>query len=165
MFADKERVAARNAELEAIGIHATARWPLENAPHTATINDFPDEYFRETAVFDVEDILAADKVILTVPSDTMLIDAAGRSISRGGRHFESGFVYGLVYAQAKLKADTKPRELLLLGKRENVFHFLDGLSVTADYPAIRAFETWEELKEALVKELNVSSKRDFAHSA
>src|SRR5271166_1823458 len=94
-FADKDRVAARARELNHLGIECTMRWPYENAPHNATIKDFPDEYFRETAVFDIQDIVAADKLILTVPTDTQMADQPLRSMARGGRHFESGLMYGL----------------------------------------------------------------------
>lgn len=141
-FADKDRVAQRAKELTDLGIECTMRWPYENAPHNATIKDFPDEYFRETAVFDLEDIVAANVLVLTVPSDTQMADQPLRSMARGGRHFESGFMYGLI-------ASGEKRELILLGPRENVFHFLDGQSVTAKYPAIKQFDNWEQVVQYL----------------
>jgi hypothetical protein len=142
-FADKDRVAARAEELKGLGIECTMRWPYETAPHNSNIKDFPDEYFRETAVFDLEDILAADVLVMTVPNDTQLVDQPIRSMARGGRHFEFGFMYGLMMAALK------QRELVLLGPRENVFHFLDGKSVTARFPAIKQFDNWEQVLEYL----------------
>ena len=141
-FADKDRVAARARELNSLGIECTMRWPSESAPHTATIKDYPEEYFRETAVLDIEDILAADVLVLTVPSDVQMTDMPIRSLARGGRHFESGFMYGLI-------ASGQKRELILLGPRENVFHFLDGESCTSKYPAIKQFDTWAQVVQYL----------------
>lgn len=146
-FADKDRVAKRATELNGLGIECTMRWPYENAPHTATITDFPDEYFRETAVFDIEDIVAADVLVLTVPNDKQMTDSPLRSMARGGRHFESGFFYGLIMRQQF--GDDRNRELIILGPRENVFHFLDGQSLTVKYPTIKQFDSWEQVLEYL----------------
>lgn len=137
-FADKDRVGKRSAELAALGITATNRWCTETAPHNCTITDYPDEYFRETAVIDLEDILAADVLILTVPTDRQCMDLTPHQMSRGGRHFETGLFYGLMLRD-------KHREMIILGARENVFHFLDGQSVTKSFPRIQHMETWEEV--------------------
>lgn len=153
-FADKDRVKQRGAELEEIGIGFTSRWVEERAAANSTINDFEHDYFRETAILDLDDIVAADKLILTVPTDKQMADMPIRSLTRGGRHFEAGFMYGLIYAARKQFGSHSPKEVILLGSRENVFHFLDGLGVTRLYPAIKQFETWEEVKTALQEELN-----------
>jgi|SRR5208337_3779227 len=145
VFSDKDRVAQRAAELNQLGIECTMRWPSETAPHNATIKDFPDEYFRETAVFDLDDIIAANVLVLTVPSEKQMADMPVRALARGGRHFETGFMYGLI-------ASGENRELIILGPRENVFHFLDGQSVTSRYPAIKQFDTWEQVKTYLKEE-------------
>jgi hypothetical protein len=153
MFSDKDRVLARGNELAEMGIECTSRWPLETAPHNATIKDFPDEYFRETAVFDLQDIIAADKLVMFVPSDTQLMDSTPRSMSRGGRHFETGFFYGLIMAarhDGSAEDDERsPQELIVVGPRENVFHFLDGEGAAKPFPMIRQFLTWDECKAYL----------------
>jgi hypothetical protein len=150
IFADKDRVLARSKELSEMGVVFTSRWPLENAPHNATIKDFPDEYFRETAAFDILDIVAADKLVMFVPTDTQMADCPLRAMARGGRHFETGFFYGLIMAGLLDDPSSKPqRELILVGSRENVFHFLDGESAAKAFPAIRQFNTWEECKAYL----------------
>lgn len=149
-FADKARVAQRSEELRALGILQTNRWHTEAAPHNCTISDFPDEYFRETAVFDIEDIVAADALILTVPSELEMADMTIRSLSRGGRHFETGLMYGLMMSEPSVPWRRK-REIIILGKRENVFHFLDGQSITSHYPAIKQFNAWEEVKTYLTE--------------
>lgn len=149
MFSDKDRVLARAHELAALGIECTSRWAAEAVPHNTTLKDCTEEYLRETAVADVQDILRADAVVLTVPEDKLLVEATISSASRGGRHFESGLVYGLILAQA-LDGGKPTRELIILGKKENVFHYLDGLGVTSIYPAITVLPTWDAVKDYLV---------------
>lgn len=151
MFSDKDRVLARGNELAELGIESTSRWARETVPHNVTLKDCTEDYLRETAVADVEDILRADKLVLTVPEPKLLIDATVASSSRGGRHFESGFIYGLILAQM-MDGGRPTRELIILGKRENVFHYLDGIGVTSPFPAIRVIETWEAVKAYLKTE-------------
>ena len=151
MFADKDRVAMRAKELESVGIGCTSRWAQEAVPHNVGMKDLPDEYHRETAAIDLDDILAADTLVLTVPEPQMLVNATVGASSRGGRHFESGFIYGLILAQ--VRDGGKPtRELIVMGKPENVFHMLDGVGAASRYPAIRRFETWDEVKKFLMEE-------------
>ena len=148
MFSDKDRVKQRAAELSILGIECTSRWASEMVPHNVTIKDLPVEYHEETAVADVEDILRSDKVVLTIPEPQLLVDAPVASAARGGRHFESGLVYGLILAQA-LDGGRPTRELVILGRRENVFHYLNGSGFASRFPAIRVIETWEGVKEYL----------------
>ena len=145
-FADKDRVRERAHELIAAGMIVTARWYDEKAKPNATLKDFSDEYFRETAVFDIEDIIAANTVVLTVPTPEQCMGLTSGQLSRGGRHFEAGFQYGLMMAQW-LSSDFRytNRRLILLGPKENVFHYLDGQSVTIKYPMIQQYETWDEV--------------------
>ena len=153
MFSDKDRVVERGKELEALGIKCTSRWAYETVPHNVTMNDCKEEYLRETAALDLDDILIADKVVLTVPEPQLLVDAPVASSSRGGRHFESGFVYGLIVQQV-LDGGRPTRELIILGKPENVFHMLDGIGASSRYPTIKNFKTWDEVKQYLKEENN-----------
>ena len=146
MFSDKDRVKQRAEELALLGIVCTSRWAWEAVPHNVAMKDCKDEYLRETAAVDLDDILSADKLILTVPEPSLLVDATVAASSRGGRHFESGFFYGLM-----LSTRTK-RELIILGKPENVFHMLDGIGAASRYPTIKNFGTWEEVIKYLVEE-------------
>lgn len=151
MFSDKDRVLARGNELADLGIECTSRWAAEAVPHNTTLKDCTEEYLRETAVADVEDILRADAVVLTVPDAEMLVNATMAAASRGGRTFESGLTYGLILARVLYGQFGAPdRELIILGKKENVFHYLDGVGVTAKYPRITVLPTWEEVKQYLV---------------
>ena len=154
MFSDKDRVKARAAELALCGIVCTSRWAEEKVPHNVRMSDCKDEYLRETAVIDLDDILVADKVVLTVPEPELLVEATIAAASHGGRHFESGFIYGLIVA-AVMDGCKPQRELIILGKPENVFHMLDGIGAAARYPAIKNFRTWEEVKQYLKEEKDV----------
>lgn len=153
MFADKDRVLARANELSALGIECTSRWASETVPHNVTLKECTEQYLRETAVADVQDILRADAVVLTVPDADMLVNATVAASSRGGRTFESGLVYGLSLGQF-LEGGRPTRELIVLGKKENVFHYLDGEGVTAAYPVIRVIETWDGVKQYLVSKMS-----------
>ena len=146
MFSDKDRVKQRAECLAALGIVCTSRWAWEAVPHNVAMKDCKDEYLRETAAIDLDDILSADKLILTVPEPSLLVDATVAASSRGGRHFESGFFYGLM-----LSTRTK-RELIILGKPENVFHMLDGIGAASRYPTIKHFGTWDDVVKYLVEE-------------
>lgn len=163
-FADKDRVKARGEELKALGIECTSRWASETAPHNCKITDKPAQYMRETAVFDLEDIVAADKLVLTVPTPEQLMNLTPHQMSRGGRTFESGLMYGFILAQwlvhgKKLYESTCVRqtgvisELIVMGDKENVFHFLDGTETAAQYPAVVVIPTWEEVKQYLSSQL------------
>jgi hypothetical protein len=148
MFSDKDRVAKRAEELVAMGIECTSRWAYETVPHNVTMKDCTKQYLEETAVADVEDIVKADFLVLTVPEAQLLVDATVSSSSRGGRHFESGLFYGLILAQM-FDGGRPTRELIVLGNHENVFHRLNGEGMTAILPAIRVIETWDEVKKYL----------------
>jgi hypothetical protein len=162
VFADKDRVKARCEELNAVGIGTTVRWAYESAPHNCTIKDKPDQYMRETAVFDVEDIVAADVLVLTVPTPEQCMNLTPHQLSRGGRHFESGFFYGLAMHEAgHFLREGDSRELIILGDRENVFHFLDGTDSAVGYPAVRRFDTWEEAKQYLIGRMEDANAETF----
>lgn len=148
MFADKDRVLARGQELASLGIECTSRWASESVPHNVTLQQCTDEYLRETAVADIDDIVRADALVLTVPDAEMLVNATVAASSRGGRTFESGLIYGMILYQ-HLMGIPPTQELIILGKKENVFHYLDGVGVTAKYPAVTVLPTWDEVKAYL----------------
>jgi hypothetical protein len=147
-FADKDRVKARGEELAALGIECTSRWASESAPHNCKITDKPAQYMRETAVFDIADILQSDVVVLTVPTPEQLMNLTPHQMSRGGRTFESGLQYGLMLA-----AYSNRRMLIVMGPKENVFHFLDGTDEAKNYPVVINLQTWEEVKSYLASQL------------
>ena len=158
MFADKDRVKQRAKDLAVLGIACTSRWAEEKVPHNVKMSDCKDDYLRETATVDLDDILVSDKVILTVPEPELLVEATIAAASRGGRHFESGFVYGLIMAQV-LDGGRPTQELIIMGKPENVFHMLDGIGAASRYPTIKNFPTWGQVKQYLKEEKDVIDAR------
>lgn len=148
-FADKDRVKARGEELALLGIECTSRWASETAPHNCKITDKPAQYMRETAVFDIEDILRSDVVVLTVPTPEQLMHLTPHQMSRGGRTFESGLYYGLMLSEFSNR-----RMLIIMGPKENVFHFLDGADEAKHYPVVINLQTWEEVKQYLASQLS-----------
>ena len=154
VFADKDRVKERGEELKACGIECTSRWAFETAPHDCKITDKPAQYMRETAVFDLEDILASDTVVLTVPTPAELMNLTPHQMSRGGRVFESGVAYGLMLADF-LYFKKSVHELIIMGDKENVFHFLDGIDTAAKYPVVKVLPTWPDVIAYLVQQLQL----------
>jgi hypothetical protein len=90
--------------------------------------DIPDTYHRETSMADVEDILNADAFVLFTAEEADYTEIPVAALTRGGRHWETGFAYAA------------GKEVILCGKRENVFHHL---------PDVTQFDTWTEVKEYL----------------
>ncbi len=162
MFSDKDRVKERAHDLAVMGIACTSRWAEEKVPHNVKMSDCKDEYLRETAAVDIDDIIVADKLVLTVPESQLLLDASIAAAARGGRHFEAGFIYGLIVAQV-MDGGRPTRELIILGKPENVFHMLDGIGAAARYPTIKHYDTWPEVLNYLMEEKDVIDACSTAH--
>jgi hypothetical protein len=153
VFADKDRVAKRLKELRHLGIGVTSRWTAEAGTKNSTIKDYSREYFRNTAICDVEDILDADVMVLTIPEPELMLNLTAHQLSRGGRNFESGLVYGWMLAAAEMLDYLPKKTLIVMGAEENVFHFLDGKAKAKKFPRIIVLPTWEKVKKYL-KRLN-----------
>ena len=122
-FSRKNEIAEKSQELENLGIKVTSTWPWEDAAPDSTLDQVGDEYLRKNARKDLNEILAADAVILFTQNPL-------KPFCRGGRMHEAGFAQGC------------GKTLIVCGPRENIFHFL---------PEITQFNTWEELKATLTK--------------
>lgn len=68
---------------------------------------------------DIEDIVAADLVVVFNPLEAC-------SVGRGGRHVETGYALAL------------GKRLIVVGARGNVFHWLPEVTVLPDWPALHA---------------------------
>jgi hypothetical protein len=108
-------------ELEAVGHRVTSRWLRGKFEHEDEAFDDGDNAARlrigqPHALKDIEDIYKADVLVL--------FPCVGQSpSSRGGRHFEMGFAYGL------------RMQCHVIGHRENVFCTL---------PDVRFHESWQD---------------------
>lgn len=93
---------------------------LENVGHEVTSSWLSGEHDnipeREAAEIDLDDIQRCCAVLL--------ISQNGKPTTNGGRHFEFGYAY------------TLGKQLLLLGQREGVFHYL---------PEVRQYNNIEDL--------------------
>ena len=159
-FASKDEIKQRAEQLRAAGVEVTSRWLEETVKPTVAIQEVEDPYLRETAQIDIEDVLLANYVVLNVPSanDLKTVDIPVSSWARGGRHFESGFQYATMMFFLWLPESIKktgPRGMVLVGHRENVFHYLDGVNkqlkaLGFSLPMIPLFETWGGARDYLI---------------
>jgi len=123
-FSSKNETLAKAEELRACGIEVTSRWLDEKVAPATLMSDVTEDYLTQTAQIDIQDIDAADAlVLLTVDPEN------GPCHRRGGRHFESGYAAG------------RGKTLIICGPKENVFHYT---------PGVQQFDTWQETKEFLL---------------
>lgn len=92
------------------GISVCSRWLREISPPDTNLPDVSPEFCQETAEADLEDIGACD-VLVFFAEDPMI------GTPRGGRHVELGLALGL------------GKRVVVIGKHENIFHFLPGVTV------------------------------------
>lgn len=126
-FSRKNEIAEKSQELENLGIKITSTWPHEEMTANAKLHEVSDEYLRQHARKDLNEILAADALILFTQDPLV-------PFCRGGRMHEAGFAHAL------------GKSILICGPRENLFHWL---------PEINQFNTWEDLKATLTKAILV----------
>lgn len=114
-----------------LGIIVSSRWLDERVPSTIGIHDLNPSEYLAPAIADIIDIQNSDVLVLfSVDGDT--------PTKRGGRHWETGFAYGL------------GKKVIICGPRENIFHFLPDVTVCA---------TWDETKQELLRLFYAGVKR------
>jgi hypothetical protein len=105
-------------QLRALGHEVTARWILGDHDLRAHGQSDADEWQGRWAQEDLDDLMAAEVIVSFTERPG---EVPGRA--RGGRHVE----FGMAFAAGKL--------LMVVGHRENVFHFL---------PSVDFFPTWDD---------------------
>lgn len=100
-----------------IGIAVTSRWLNEKLDSKADLTDVTDASNRYHAGIDIEDIDACEYFVIHTVSPLI-------PVKRGGRHWETGYAYA------------KGKRIILVGPRENVFHYL---------PGIKQFDVWDDV--------------------
>lgn len=118
-YEDRPRMQEWKAQLEAAGYVVSSRWI--NGSHEINEDDKGDEERRRFAEEDLADLLAAG--IFLCHSDRSFFRSG-----RGGRHVE----FGVAIATGK--------RILMVGERENVFHWL---------PRVEVFPTFDRALAAL----------------
>lgn len=112
-------------DLVTTGYRVTSRWldAESSTPATALAHE-DDAPARLAAIArqDIEDIQAADVVVVFNPRETC-------NVGRGGRHVETGYALAL------------GKKVVIVGVRANVFHWMPHVTVVDD---------WGELMAAIV---------------
>lgn len=112
-YSRKEEIKSKSLILKELGIGVTSNWLDEPASNNGLGSG-------KAAIQDIEDIQKADEFILFSESPTELH-------VRGGRHFETGYAYGI------------GKRITIVGPKENTFHFLKDITI---------FNTWEEFLQS-----------------
>ena len=115
-YSSKEEIRRYARDLTALGIEVTAQWLDETHASDVTFAARDPQELRDFSRRDVEDIARADVFVF------FSLDPE-QPTKRGGRHVE----FGLAIAAKK--------RVLVVGPRENIFHFL---------PEVEVVSTWEE---------------------
>lgn len=120
-FSYKDEIAKKAKQLQNRRIGVTSTWPWEDAAPQATLADLGDNHLIVNGRKDIDEIDAADGVILFTREPTT-------PFVRGGRMHEFGYAHG------------KGKRLIVCGPKENIFHYL---------PEVEVFDSWEVLLTAL----------------
>lgn len=145
-YARHPEMRLRRADLEDFfGYEVTAQWI--NGEHEKLDGEYVDNeeavrqskdgnYIPGSVMFakhDIRDIEAADAFILFTDG----ADWSGPKAARGGRHWETGYAYAL------------GKKIILIGPKENVFHYL---------PEIEHYEDWYAFIDAEARRLGPESR-------
>ena len=111
---------------------STSTW-LEVAK-TETSLGLSDAHRRNMALTDVADLVCADAVVLF---NERHLHGGGR----GGRHVElgMGIAWNLIFSTQALRGTNPLKLLLVVGERENVFHWHPYVTVVPDGDAALAY--------------------------
>lgn len=122
MFARRDEFVENIALMEQAGHSNGARWLTDET----NMEGASDEERQRFAIMDMEDVAKCELVIAYTE------EGEGPGTGRGGRHVE----FGAAIAMNK--------EVVIVGPRENVFHYLPGLM---------AFDTLEDALAWINKEI------------
>ena len=128
-YQDRDTTAQRRDELEAMRFVVTSRWLNERHSPNVQLADLPDSELLFVAMQDVEDIKRSDAFVVFEGQN-----------ARGGKHVELGMAYAL------------GKTCVVVGARENVFHFLPDIFHAAD---------WEAAKNYLLSQKYAREKRSI----
>lgn len=136
MYSLKDDIRSKAEDLKRLGIECTSTWLEEPHSPTTGIKDLSDEQHCEYAHQDLKDILNSDVLVLFTVDGTI-------PTMRGGRHFETGFAYGISVAQtirelAVPDSVCRPLRILTVGPKENIFHHLESIANCATWQSAMA---------------------------
>lgn len=122
-FEDAHVLREARARLTALGYTVTSRWldAGTSVPATARTDDAgAGARLAAIAAQDLDDIRAADIVVVYNPPEAC-------AVGRGGRHVETGFALAL------------DRPIVVVGARGNVFHWLPVITLVRDWTELEAW--------------------------
>lgn len=122
-YSRKEELRTYRSLAESCGATVTSSWLKESYSPNIHMSEVPEATSREIADIDLWDIRAADTFVF-------FSEDQDKQPPRGGRHFEMG--YALAH----------DKRMFVIGKPENIFHFL---------PEIKFYDTFPEFLHAEVK--------------
>lgn len=111
--------------LEAEGIEVTSRWLDEQEPLNSQMGQHSLDFYITTANVDIEDVNRAD-ILIFFAEDPLV------GVPRGGRHVEFGYAWAL------------GKDIYVCGFKENVFHYLKGVSHFENFEDLLNKKPWEE---------------------
>ena len=126
-YARRWEMMARTQELEKEGHVVTARWVKDGHDKRDAMQD---TYARE----DLEDILAAEAIICFTDDPEARPTTGGSS---GGRHVELGIALG-INAMIDAWEPRRPLRILVVGWKQNVFHYLPNVEYFDIFPKAKA---------------------------
>lgn len=136
-------------QLRALGHQVTSRWlngQLHGHELEVETDGGPDkvpEIARRLAEEDAEDVAFADVVLsFTEPPHS--------TASRGGRHVNFGMALGWLLA-GYTTLEGRRRRLVVIGRRENIFHCLSDVTVFPDWSSFLATVEPAPLPEEAVR--------------
>lgn len=116
-YARRDEFRALLPQLQSLGVKCTSRWLFETAPLNVQLKNVPKLESEQIAQQDIEDIDSASAFLF-------FAEDQNTQPPRGGRHVEFG------YALARGK------HMHVIGARENIFHYLPGVTI---HPELSAF--------------------------
>lgn len=114
-YSQKHEIALKKQELQGLGFIVTSTWMEEPDDPNVSLKDVRHVVLAAYASRDVEEIDAADMLVL------FTVDPDERT-RRGGRHVEYGYALG------------RGKAVCIVGPQENIFHHL--------LPADLCFPSW-----------------------
>lgn len=113
-FSKKNDIAEKTELLKSYGVDVVSSWHLETVGPQTTLADCSDDYHRENAARDLAEIESADTLVLFTQDPTI-------PFCRGGRMHEAGYAQG------------KGKRVVVVGPKENIFHWLSDVTVYASF--------------------------------
>ena len=130
----KEEAQRLAAMLESLGIEITSQW-IDRPPRPENVSY--EEYERQEALIDVEDVLRCDVLVRLSDKEIMGFPLIPSSFATGARMFETGLAWHA------------GKEVIVIGQEQNVFDYLPGILILKDEQQLKEYLTIELEEEGI----------------